>query len=735
MSTPRRLRTAAEKWNLADLFHHELTAWVVLCLSLLITAMGWILSSQAFEKRARDRFDFEVNEARERIKIRINEYEQLLRGGVAFFDAHPRVSREEWRTYVVSLDLQLRLPGVQGFAFAEKVLPHQLDDYIQRIRSEGFSDYEISPEGPREVYFPITLIEPFDERNRRAFGFDMYSEPVRRQAMIRAMDTGEASVSGLVQLKQVDAASRAAGFLIYLPVYEPGAKLDSVQARRKAIRGFVYSPFIASDLMKNVLGNKNIPVQFELYDSGKISSDALLYRSRGNQPITGDLSLTYDHTREATVPIELSGRTWTAHFGSTPEFDREVHNALPNLILVAGGIIDLLLFLTLYSLVEQRKRESLSKAKSLFLANMSHEIRTPLHAILGLNNLLGEQVTDPKALRYVQQVREASEQLLCMVEDVFSFSEIESGSLQLDSLEFDLYDTASKCLRVFTGQAQTKGLDLFLEIDPMTPLKIRGDPKRFRQVLSNLLNNALKFSERGHVRVKLQADYLGNSTAVIRTEVHDQGIGCDIGDFSRLTKPFEQADNTTTRRFGGSGLGLAICKRLTDLMGGELFATSTPGVGSLFGFTMRVQAVYSQPVDDTAPDQAGPNLLVGKKILVVEDNQLNQHVIKALLKKMNAEVKLVENGQLAVDAVLNDPEIDLVLMDVHMPVMNGIDATRAIRRLPGPAALLPIVALTAGALQEDEQACRAAGMNDFLTKPVDVPKLRRVLGSFLSRVH
>ncbi len=734
MPNTSSLHTDANKKNFADLFHNEVTAWLVLVLSIVITALGWVLSSQTIEKRANDRFSFEVRDAQERIQSRINQYQQILRGGVAFFDAHTNVNREHWQVYVASLNLQRELPGVQGFAFAERVFPEALQQYENRIRADGFPNYTVTPTGQREVYFPITLIEPFDERNQRAFGYDMFSEPVRREAMRRAMDTGQPTVSGLVQLKQGDERDPATGFLIYLPVYTQGVDLSSVDSRRRAIRGFVYSPFVASDLMQNVLGNEKIPLHFQLYDAESMVPESLIYDSASGVDTPQQLQL-FDHTHAVTVPVELSGRTWTARFESTPDFDRDVHNSLPNLILLAGGAIDLMLFLTIYSLVQQRRRQSASNAKSQFLANMSHEIRTPLNAILGFNTLLGEQLTDPQAKEYVKQVQEASEQLLGMVEDVLSFSQIEAGSIRIENIEFDLHDRVRRTLRLFTAKAQLKGLNLELEMDAMTPLMVKGDPARYGQVLSNLLNNAIKFSDSGVVRVKVQADRLDMHEAVIRTEVHDQGIGFDVNEFERLTRPFEQADNTATRRFGGSGLGLAICKRLTELMGGELFVASVPQAGSVFGFTLRVQTVFVQTGDSTALLPTAAESLQGKKILVVEDNKLNQHVIKALLSKMKADVLLVDNGQMAVDAVRADSSIDLVLMDIHMPVMNGIDAAIAIRQLPGPASLLPIVALTAGALQEDEQACMNAGMNEFLSKPVDVPKLRQVLSRQLLGAH
>lgn len=712
--------------SFADLFHNEATAWLVLALSLMITALGWWLSSQAIEKRANDRFSFEVRDAQERIQTRIRQYQQILRGGVAFFDTHSRMSRTHWQTYVSALQLPQELPGVQALAFAEKVTPSQLREHERRIRSDGFSNYSVTPQGQQELYFPITLIEPFDERNQRAFGFDMYSEPVRREAMSRAMDTGLATVSGLVQLKQEDPQNPQPGFLMYQPVYENGIDPGNVQDRRQAIRGFVYSPFRAVDMMRNVLGLEKIAVHFQLYDSPTLSASAHIYDSYPNSQAR-EQSSSVGHQHTAIVPVELLGRTWTARFESTPEFDAEVHSQLPNLILIAGGVIDLLLFLTIISLVQQRKKQSASHAKSLFLASMSHEIRTPLNAIIGLNSLLQEQVKDPQAAMHVQQVQDASQHLLATLDDVLSFSQIESGSLKLESIEFNLHEQVNKSVRQFTLKARQKDLDIQLELDAMTPTMVRGDPTRYTQVLDNLLSNAIKFSDQGLVLVRVQAEQLGAQYAVIRTEVHDQGVGFDMLQFHRLVEPFEQADNTTTRRFGGTGLGLAISKRLAELMGGQFTANSTPGLGSAFTFTVQVQAVYSES-PPMAPQAAVDNTsLFGKKILVVEDNRLNQHVIKALLQRMHAEVVVAENGQEAVDAVLADPTIGLVLMDIHMPVMNGIDATRIIRQLPGAAGQVPIVALTACALREDELACRAAGMNEFLTKPVNVPLLHSVL--------
>jgi len=736
MINPGHLQLRVPRKNIVDFLHHEAVAWAVLVLTVVITMLGWVLSSQAIEKRANDRFAFEVQDAQQRIQTRFNQYEQILRGGVAFFDAYSQVNREQWNKYVSSLNLQINLPGLQGFAFAERVNPADLPEHIARIRAEGFGQYTVAPAGQRDLYFPITLIEPFDVQNQRAFGFDMFSEPVRREAMTRAMDTGRATLSGIVQLKQDKAENATPGFLMYLPVYKPGVELRSVQDRRQAIRGFVYSPFRSIDLMGNVLGQGKTPLSFKLHDSTNLTQQSLIYSSGSDDEKVNARSSVADHRHTAIVPIELPGRTWMVQFQSTPDFDEEVHNATPKLILFAGGIINLLLFLTIFSLVQQRKKLSASRAKSLFLANMSHEIRTPLNAIIGLNNLIKEQVKDPQTARYAQQAQDASEHLLALLNDVLSFSQIESGRAKTELIDFNLRDQIDKTVDRFKLRAEGKGLKLEIEFDASTAVWIKGDPTRYAQVLGNLLSNAIKFSQEGRVLIKVKTEEFNASQVVIRTEVHDQGAGFDVRELERLVTPFEQADNTTTRRFGGTGLGLAISKSLAELMGGSLYVSSEMGQGSIFGFTAKCLRMDAEPEHvNQSPQVSNTVSLKGKKILVVEDNHLNQQVIKALLSRLNVTVQVAENGELAVDAVQQNPDIDLVLMDVHMPVMNGIDATSAIRKLPGPAGNVPIVALTACALHEDELACRAAGMNEFLTKPVNVPLLQQVLVRFLSGTH
>lgn len=1058
MEAQSSLRT---RRTLADIFHNETTAWVVLGVSLLITILAWYLASQAIERRADERFQYEVQDASARIVTRLQDYEQALRGGVAMFDSQEMITREEWRVYVRSLRLFDNLPGLQGFAFAPHV-PHAFVNDIQdEVRADGHPDFNIFPQGTRERYFPIVMIEPFDERNQRAFGYDMYSEAIRRAAIDKAIDTGMTTLSGLVQLKQDEGASRP-GFLMYLPVYWPNMPLTTTEERRLAVRGMVYSPFSAGDLFAKVLGAEQIRLNFQLFDSAEMQAATLLHKNFDSP--SAQAAEQTARLRSTVVRLELPGRTWFGQFHSTAQFEQQVRGNTPNLILLAGGLIDTLLFLVITSLARQRKvlndnnqelqssqakystlvdslknqfaffaanpsgqltfispslpkfmgvdevrqgeqllaslnavnhakglvdalahalktgegrsfelsytdkhgkpfhaaglcnavldsqgqvvsvegvlqdisakkandrelaqyrqrlqamvaerteqlraaneqlrssevrmqtmvsmaqrhaetpldtlvEEALlavprmlsankmflieldeqgqhvqhwvasadpstfykhaacdcalfepqrwaglalqqqhsrqnrlqarvlgqhdstfaacrnllvvssrlnmqryfvlgvadkpgefddhdqlqtklllddvvqmlmrnsaalafrqaseqafraSQAKSLFLANMSHEIRTPMNAITGINNLLRQEITGQPARQWLDQIQDASDHLLALLDDILNYTRIDSGAVQIEHLEFRPAELVNNVVLQAKPKASEKGLELQVHLDSMLPNVVVGDPTRYKQILVNLVSNAVKFSERGLIRVVAEVLSLDKGGLTLKTTVSDQGPGFDTRQFERLTQPFEQIDNTISRKYGGTGLGLAICKKLSELLGGQLGVEAEPGVGSSFWFTVNLK--QSAPVAPaTLPGPQAPKLQ-GRHVLVVEDNRLNQQVITALLHKMGVRTTLAEDGSRALELLQTQAQIDLVLMDVHMPVMNGLDATRAIRQLPDPLNRLPVVALTAGALKEDEEACMASGMDAFLTKPVNIPMLEQTLNRLI----
>lgn len=342
-------------FDFARWFHNKYTAWLVLGLSAAITIFGWSVANQYADVRAQESFEFEIEDAKQSILYRMQNYEQALRGGVALFNASDYISREEWKSYVESLLLEQTLPGIQGFGYAKVIRPDQLFDHEAQIRSEGFPAYRVRPSGERDLYSSIVFLEPFDFRNRRAFGFDMYSEPTRRAAMDRAIITGETAVSGVVKLKQETDTDIQPGFLMYLPVYNKGMPTSTEQERQLAIRGFVYSPFRANDLMNGVLGNRANPITFQLYDGDQINPDSILYDSRISRGAIDASQPAFEPKYTAQSVLALPGRSWAVTFQSSPLFEQVTRSIQPQLILIAGGVIDVLLFLVISSLARQRE--------------------------------------------------------------------------------------------------------------------------------------------------------------------------------------------------------------------------------------------------------------------------------------------------------------------------------------------------------------------------------------------
>nr|WP_255719661.1 response regulator [Pelomonas sp. P8] len=386
--------------------------------------------------------------------------------------------------------------------------------------------------------------------------------------------------------------------------------------------------------------------------------------------------------------------------------------------------------------------QAASLAKSAFLANMSHEIRTPMNAIIGLTYLAQSDTVEPAQQLRLQKVANAAEHLLSVINNVLDFSKIEAGKVQLEHRPFTLDEVLDNIANMTTQAAAAKHLRVDTDVAAeLSGRVLLGDPQRIAEVLLNFAGNAVKFTESGFVRLAVELDGVptaGGMRLPLRFEVQDSGIGIASEAQARLFRDFEQADSSTTRRYGGTGLGLAICRRLAELMGGRVGVQSVLGSGSTFWFALNVDASPEHQAPPAAPPR--PHSVRDRlaelarsqpcRILLAEDNAVNQEVAVALIGSAGLTVDVASDGQQAVDMVQNGGYA-LVLMDVQMPVMDGLDATRAIRRLPQGAGL-PILAMTANAFDDERQRCLDAGMDDHVAKPVVAEQLFLTLYEWLS---
>jgi signal transduction histidine kinase len=375
--------------------------------------------------------------------------------------------------------------------------------------------------------------------------------------------------------------------------------------------------------------------------------------------------------------------------------------------------------------------EDAAKAKQQFLSTMSHEIRTPLNAIINTAGLLRDEDPRPDQLDNIEILHFSASNLLRLINDILDYSKIDSGKFQFETIDFELRKLINGIYQSFEYEAKRKGLDFFIEIGNNVPKVIKGDSVRLSQILFNLVGNALKFTHQGYVKVKIELHKELRGIAELRMQVTDTGIGIPEDKQQYIFESFTQASSSTTRKYGGTGLGLAITRKLVELQGGVLNLRSKEGEGSTFEIMMKFQSSEKNQIDDDMLVQRTFRSLKGLKVLVVEDNVINQKIVMKFLNKWDVATDVADNGKIAVDKVKQN-RYDVVLMDLHMPEMNGYDATKMIRELNDDYFhTVPIIALTASALMEDRERIYQFGMSGFIIKPFNPTELYWKISPFL----
>ena len=724
--------------NIRAYFRSNDSVILIGLIGVVLTVCAFFLVRNIETQKERAQFDRLADQELARVRGNVALTIDNLVAIGAFIDTSHQLSRSEF-TQLVSPMIQ-KNPAIQAVEWVPKVSESERLRYEAMAQSDGLSGYRFTERdaknvltlaGDRSEYFPIFYIEPFSG-NEAALGFDLASNATRNAALVAAAKKGNLVSTARISL--VQEVANQYSFLVFRPVYYKSGQANVDD--KGNLFGFVVGVFRMRDLVEKsgeYLSKKNREsVSLAVFDLDAKPNEHLMYPRHAKIDSVADLPHGFSIEQQFLV----GDRTWSVvAYQSSDESDFWGSW----LTLFAGLVITSLIVAYLHQLSRGRQAiaekiaaEKSEATKSQFMAMMSHEIRTPMNAIIGLSYLCLKTNLDEKQLDYLSKINSAGSSLLGIINDILDFSKIEAGMLVLEKIEFGLPALIENVCAIASQQLGEKNIVFTIDVSDEIPAVLIGDPLRLGQVLTNLVANAVKFTERGEIRVAVKTASRVNEQIRLQFSVSDTGIGITVEQQSRLFRAFSQADESTTRKYGGTGLGLAISKELVEKMGGSIAVTSVSGEGSTFDFDVLLKAPV-QP-DESAEFNWGS--VKDFRVLVVDDNEDATKLLSHLLTPLNMRVDAVVSGTQAIAYVLaawrqGDP-YQIVYLDWKMPGIDGIETAKAIKRQLPENSHPFIVLVTAIDIEKIRPAARQAGINDFLSKPLELAPLKESISSRFS---
>jgi signal transduction histidine kinase/CheY-like chemotaxis protein len=576
-----------KKWN----------SFAILMIGIVLTILAAIYTKGNTETLAKQDFVLVCNEISSKISARLHSHAQLLRSGASLFASSDSVRRQDWKAFIESSKLDKNLPGIQGVGFSVIINREQLQHHIKQIRKEGFPEYTVRPEGDREMYTAIIYLEPFAGRNIRAFGYDMYTEPIRRKAMEQACDFDIAALSGKVVLVQETDKDLQSGTLMYVPVYRKGMPVNTTEERRSAILGWIYSPYRMADLMKGILGGRDLndknTIRLQIYDNESISQYSLLFDNQSKNTIGHSDKPNEIHT----IPIVFNEKKWTLKF-SKPQLQFAYFESKMLIVLFSGFIISLLLFSLSLALINARVRtqqineseiklRELNDSKDKFFSIIAHDLKSPFNSIISFCGLLVEQVKnkDIEGINeYANIVIKSSNKAMDLLMNLMEWSRSQTGRMEFNPEYFDLVTCINKTIQFYADIAIQKTITI-KNILPHQA-SVFADKEMISTVLRNLISNAIKFTMPGGMIV-VSANEKQNE---IIFSVSDNGAGISKNSIKKLFQIDQSYSTRGTKGETGTGLGLIICKEFVEKHKGKIWAESEEKIGSTFYFSLPYNA-------------------------------------------------------------------------------------------------------------------------------------------------